>query len=75
MQDLIKASGPQLWELLNNQGACVYVCGDAKNMAPDVRAVFLGIAEAEGGLSQPDCQAWMQELREAGRYLEDVWAS
>jgi sulfite reductase alpha subunit-like flavoprotein len=75
VQDLIADSAQQLWALIERQGAYVYVCGDAKRMAPDVRAVFEGIARDAGGLGESAAAAWMQQMRQQGRYLEDVWAS
>jgi cytochrome P450/NADPH-cytochrome P450 reductase len=75
VQDLIAASAQQLWPLLRKQGAYVYVCGDARKMAPDVRAVFEGIAREIGGMGGGGAAEWMQSMRQQGKYLEDVWAS
>jgi cytochrome P450/NADPH-cytochrome P450 reductase len=75
VQDLIAASAKQLWLLLQEHGAYVYVCGDARKMAPDVRAAFEGVAREVGGLSGGGAAEWMQSMRQQGRYLEDVWAS
>jgi sulfite reductase alpha subunit-like flavoprotein len=76
VQHLIKAEGEQLWGLLNSTPAArVYVCGDAKHMAPDVRATFVEIAESIGGISREAAESWMQDMREDAKYLEDVWAS
>lgn len=68
-------SGDKLWPLLQDQGAHVYVCGDARKMAPDVRAVFVQLAQQYGEMSPEAAEEWMSNLRESGRYLEDVWAS
>ncbi|WIA11150.1 hypothetical protein OEZ85_011289 [Tetradesmus obliquus] len=75
VQDLIAESAQQLWELLHGSGAYVYVCGDARRMAPDVRAAFEGVACGVGGLDAAAAAEWMREMRQQGRYLEDVWAS
>lgn len=75
VQDLIASSGSELWPLLSEQGAHVYVCGDARKMAPDVRAVFVQLAQQYGGMSAEAAEKWMADMRERGRYLEDVWAS
>lgn len=74
VQDLVKASGPQIWQLLQ-QGAHVYVCGDAKRMAPDVRAAFEGLVQTAGGLGGAEAVEWVHSMREQAKYLEDVWAS
>jgi sulfite reductase alpha subunit-like flavoprotein len=75
VQQLIAASAQQLWALLQGQCAYVYVCGDARRMAPDMRAAFEGVACAAGGLDAAAAAAWLVEMRQQGRYLEDVWAS
>jgi cytochrome P450/NADPH-cytochrome P450 reductase len=73
VQDLVAAQAEALWELLQ-RGAHVYICGDARRMAPDVRRAFCGIAQRCGGKSEAAAEAWMGGLRDSGRYLEDVWA-
>ncbi|KAF6264212.1 cytochrome P450 [Scenedesmus sp. NREL 46B-D3] len=75
VQDLISASAQQLWALLHGRGGHVYVCGDARRMAPDVRAAMEGVAREAGGLDAAAAAEWMQGMRQQGRYLEDVWAS
>eukprot|EP00775_Hariotina_reticulata_P004961 gene4961-5202_t len=76
VQHLIKADDERLWHLLNSSpGARVYVCGDAKNMAPDVRATFVQVAQQVGGRSREAAERWLQDMREDALYLEDVWAS
>jgi len=51
-------------------GASLYVCGDAKAMAKDVHAMLLRvIADQSGG----DATAYLRALQQAGRYLRDVY--
>eukprot|EP00877_Chromochloris_zofingiensis_P012868 jgi/Chrzof1/7835/Cz02g38090.t1 len=73
VQDLLLQQGAAVWQLLE-AGAYIYVCGDAKRMAPDVRNVLKQIAEKCGGLNESSSEIWMAGLRESKRYLEDVWA-
>ncbi|NUO50026.1 MAG: sulfite reductase [NADPH] flavoprotein alpha-component [Polyangiaceae bacterium] len=54
-------------------GATVYVCGDAKKMAPDVHAALLEILSAQGGISQEAAKAKLEDMEKAGRYLRDVY--
>jgi sulfite reductase alpha subunit-like flavoprotein len=74
VQDLIKQQGQALWELLE-RGAVVYVCGDARRMAPGVAAAFTAVAQEWGGRSSSTAASWLGSMREARRYLEDVWAA
>lgn len=73
VQALLRERGAQLWGLLSQQGARVYVCGDARAMAPDVRAAFREIAVEHGGLAPAAAEAWLEGLRQGGAFLEDVW--
>ncbi|KAI9151118.1 hypothetical protein H9P43_009733 [Blastocladiella emersonii ATCC 22665] len=64
----------ELWDLLGKRGAHVYVCGDAKNMARDVQAFFVDLATTRGGLPEEKAARFVKDLRNKGRYLEDVWS-
>ena len=56
-------------------GAVVYVCGDASRMAPDVRRGFGAICREKVGADQPGADAWLDEMTAQHRYLVDVWAA
>ncbi|KAF8056108.1 cypD [Scenedesmus sp. PABB004] len=73
VQDLIRQQAAALWELLDGGRGVVFVCGDARRMAPGVASAFCDVARDAGGRSDGSASAWLGSLREAGRYLEDVW--
>ena len=54
-------------------GAHFYVCGDAKNMARDVRAAVVRAFESVKGLSYSDAEAHVASLERAKRYQQDVY--
>ena len=65
------------WAVQN--GAHLYVCGDAKRMAPDVRSALQKIVQQEAKTSEISALAYVEKLREGSecvvkRYHEDVWA-
>ncbi|RKP39167.1 hypothetical protein BJ085DRAFT_41672 [Dimargaris cristalligena] len=74
VQDLLKQHQELLWELLHEQNAYVYVCGDARHMARDVIKTFVDIAASIGGLPQKQAVNFVKNLRGQGRYQEDVWS-
>jgi cytochrome P450/NADPH-cytochrome P450 reductase len=74
VQDSIKAHGDEVWKLLQ-QGAAVFVCGEASRMAPDVRQAFVGLFQERTCTTVADGQAWLTGLITSQRYLEDIWAS
>lgn len=55
------------------QGSYLYVCGDAKRMAPDVEAALLSIAGTHGGKDDEQAAEWLAQLRAEGRYRRDVY--
>jgi sulfite reductase (NADPH) flavoprotein alpha-component len=54
-------------------GAALYVCGDANAMAKDVHAVLLRILADQGGLDEAGAKAALDAIRRDGRYLRDVY--
>jgi len=73
VQDKMKEQKKLIWGYLE-QGAYFYVCGDAKNMARDVNRTLIDIAKEFGSLSENDAVNYVKEMRNKGRYLEDVWS-
>ncbi len=61
-----------LWQWIQ-EGAIIYVCGDAETMAKQVEACFLSIFASEGGLTDEDAKSLLQSLRKQKRYLADVY--
>lgn len=72
VQDKLKAKSAQVWQWLQ-QGAYLYVCGDAERMAKDVQTTLIEIAQAEGGLNREAAEEWLKELRKQKRYQRDVY--
>ncbi|WP_414167284.1 cytochrome P450 [Streptoverticillium reticulum] len=74
VQHRMAAEGDELWELLQ-AGARVYVCGDGSRMAPGVRAALRDLYARRTGADAGAADAWLRELTDAGRYVEDVYAA
>ncbi len=72
VQHKITEHGAEIWEWLE-EGAIVYVCGDAERMAPDVdKALHDAIAE-HGGLGTEGAAAYVEQMRKDKRYRRDVY--
>lgn len=54
-------------------GAHVYVCGDAKAMARDVHAMLLDVIADQSARGPEAARAELRELQQAGRYRRDVY--
>ena len=54
-------------------GAYVYVCGAKEPMSVDVEMALLHIIQKEGKKPLAQAEAYLDELRESGRYVKDVY--
>ncbi|MFI9760705.1 sulfite reductase flavoprotein subunit alpha [Streptomyces sp. NPDC051963] len=54
-------------------GAHLYVCGDASRMAKDVEAALLGVIAEQRGRGDDDAAEYLADLRRAKRYVRDVY--
>ena len=55
------------------EGAHLYVCGDAAARAPDVHETLTGIVESEGGLGREAAEDYVRKLQAEHRYQRDVY--
>ncbi|KAK3541616.1 hypothetical protein QTP86_033064 [Hemibagrus guttatus] len=60
--------------ILLKENGCLYVCGDAKNMAKDVNDTLTEIIGQELQLDKLDSMKTIAKLREEKRYLQDIWS-
>lgn len=72
VQERIKEHGAELFRWLEG-GAHIYVCGDAKRMAPDVEAALIDVIAEHANESLGVASAKLKQLRRAGRYQRDVY--
>jgi sulfite reductase (NADPH) flavoprotein alpha-component len=72
VQHLMRQRGAQLWQWLQD-GAQLYVCGNADPMAKDVDRAICEIAAEHGGLDPDAANAYVQSLSADKRYHRDVY--
>jgi sulfite reductase (NADPH) flavoprotein alpha-component len=72
VQHRMREVGRDLWAWLND-GAHVYVCGDALKMAKDVEAALIAIIAEHGGCTPETAATMLTELKTKGRYSADVY--
>lgn len=61
-----------LWQWIQ-EGAYIYVCGDAKLMAKEVEVTLCQIIKEEGNISEEDALIYFRKMRKEKRYLADVY--
>ncbi len=72
VQDKMLQNSAQLWQWLE-EGAYLFVCGDASKMAKDVDKTLHYIVEHEGKKTSEDAKAYIKNLKKLKRYLRDVY--
>jgi len=72
VQDRLREHGRELYAWLQD-GAHLYVCGDATRMARDVHAALLEVIARHGGKSLEDANDYLNDLQAQGRYARDVY--
>ena len=72
VQDRMVEHGLELWRWLQD-GAHLYVCGDASRMAQDVDDTIVTIAQRHGGLSEDAAVEYKKSLVAQKRYVRDVY--
>lgn len=72
VQDKIRARGAEVWRWIE-EGAHLYVCGDANRMAKDVEQALLDVVVEHGGMDRETADEFLSELRIERRYQRDVY--
>ncbi|WP_024551273.1 NADPH-dependent assimilatory sulfite reductase flavoprotein subunit [Franconibacter helveticus 513] len=72
VQDKLRQQGAELWRWIND-GAHIYVCGDATRMARDVDQALLEVIAEHGAMDAEAADEYLSELRVERRYQRDVY--
>lgn len=72
VQDKLREQGAEIWNWIQ-QGAHIYVCGDANRMAKDVENTLLALVAEHGGMDTELADEFLSELRLERRYQRDVY--
>lgn len=73
VQDRIREHKAEVWQLIEH-GASIYICGDASNMAPDVRRAISEIYQENTDKSEQEANQWLNDMIAQRRYQVDVWS-
>ncbi|MDN6019304.1 MAG: NADPH-dependent assimilatory sulfite reductase flavoprotein subunit, partial [Enterobacterales bacterium] len=72
VQDKLREQGAEVWRWIE-QGAHIYVCGEANRMAKDVEQALLELLAEHGGMDAEQADEFLSELRVERRYQRDVY--
>nr|AVL92922.1 cytochrome P450 reductase [Ostrinia furnacalis] len=71
---LLEKNIDKIWDILGNRNGHFYVCGDAKNMAVDVRNIVLKAVQEKGGRTEAEAVQFLKKLDSMKKYSSDVWS-
>eukprot|EP00794_Sanderia_malayensis_P019243 gene19243-21171_t len=69
---ILKENREYIWKLIN-EGAHIYVCGDARTMAKDVHSILEDTLHEFGDMSRQQAASYLTNMSNKGRYSVDVW--
>jgi sulfite reductase (NADPH) flavoprotein alpha-component len=72
VQNRMLEQAPEFWKWLQ-EGASVYVCGDAARMAKDVNAALGQIIQEQGAMTAEAAEEYVSILKDQHRYHRDVY--
>jgi sulfite reductase (NADPH) flavoprotein alpha-component len=72
VQDRMRENAAELYKWIAD-GAYVFVCGDAAQMARDVDETLCGIIAEHGDRSPRNASAYLKAMSAEGRYVRDVY--
>ena len=72
VQDKIRENGKEIWSWIED-GAQIYVCGNAAKMAKDVEKALLDIIARNSGMNLEKSEEFLDNLRLNHRYKRDVY--
>ena len=72
VQHKIQKNGAEFFEWLQ-AGSYVYLCGAKEPMSNDVEQAILQVIETFGERSKEEAKQYLENLKEEGRYLTDVY--
>lgn len=72
VQDRLIQNGEQVFQWLE-EGAHVYICGDANRMAKDVHNALIQIIQTHGDQDEAGAIEYLEQLRQAQRFQKDVY--
>ena len=74
VQHKIIEFGEYLWHLIHDQGAFIYLSGNAKMMPVDVSEALEQVFVQHGKLSAEDASAYLKKLERLRQFQQECWS-
>lgn len=73
VQDLIRQKSAEVFDLLENHNAIIFVCGSSGKMPRAVRSSFVDVIVKEHGVEEAAAASYLENLEKVGRYKQETW--
>nr|XP_023016130.1 NADPH--cytochrome P450 reductase [Leptinotarsa decemlineata] len=71
---LLEKEADEVWRIIGECNGHIYICGDAKSMATDVRAILTRIIQEKGSMNEEQATAHLKKMETQKRLSADVWS-
>ncbi|KAK2465532.1 hypothetical protein APHAL10511_002424 [Amanita phalloides] len=74
VQDLIQQDAEEIWKMVGQAGAWIYISGSSNQMPTAVKSAIKSAVERFGGYSSEDAVKYVESMIQEGRLLEECWS-
>ncbi|XP_054166499.1 NADPH--cytochrome P450 reductase-like [Oppia nitens] len=71
---LLKQNMKETWNIIGQQNGHIYICGDARNMAREVKEIIIETIMTEDNKSRAEAESYLKKMESQRRYSADVWS-
>lgn len=73
VQDVLWKYGPQMTDLLVEEGATFFLCGSSGRMPLQVRITIVEMLKKWGGFNDTLAKDFLKDMEKSGRYIQETW--
>jgi NADPH-ferrihemoprotein reductase len=70
---LLRANKDEIWDVIGVKQGHLYVCGEAKNMAKQVKEIILETIMEKGNKTRTEAEVFFKRMESQQRYAADIW--
>ncbi|KAI2795909.1 hypothetical protein BLOT_016382 [Blomia tropicalis] len=71
---LLKNNMKETWEVIGEKNGHLYICGDARTMAREVKEIILETIQTHGNRTRKEAEDYLKRMDSQRRYSADVWS-
>ena len=76
VQHMLREKSKDVSNMILNEKAYIFVCGDASHMAKDVENAIIDILALHNEkMDKREATKYVKTMQQQGRYMQDIWSS